>query len=177
MRRTSVLTFSLVVLLGLSLVGGSALVAAQETATPAAGGHPLVGSWILNTDPDNPDEPLSLASFTSDGTYIEIDTDGAGLGAWEPTGDTSANLTFSYVDPAGGMVTIRASIEVDAGGRSFTATYTTELRDPATGEWSGQIGPDTAVATRMVVEGPGTPVASSDEVLAAQGTPQATPAG
>lgn len=178
MRRTSLLALSVVTLLGVLFAGVSARVIAQDTATPAAGNdHPLIGSWLLNTDPENPDEPLSLVSFAAGGTFIEVDSDGViGLGAWEATGDTTANLTFSYVDGEGGMMTIRASIVVDAGGRSFTASYTTDLRDPATGEWSGEIGPDTAVGVRMVVESPGTPVASSDEYFTAQGTPEATPA-
>jgi hypothetical protein len=58
-------------------------------------------------------------------------------------------------------------------GRALTVDYTIAVLDPATGEWSGEIGPGRAAGTRMVVEAPGTPVASFEEAF---GTPGATPA-
>jgi hypothetical protein len=63
---------------------------------------------------------------------------------------------------------------VTSDGQSFTAGYTSEVLDAATGEWSGQIGPSTAEGTRMPVEAPGTPVGSFEDVFGAA-TPEATP--
>ena len=175
MRRALVMFLSVVVLLGSLLVGGGTLVAAQDTDFS---GHPLVGTWMLDTEPENPDAFPSQVIFSAEGGYVDVDAEGVVvIGGWEPTGDTTANLTITSSDPDVGVATIRASIEVAPDGQSFTATYTFEILDPATGEWSGEIGPGTAEGTRMVVEGPGTPSMSFEDFFATfEGTPEATPA-
>lgn len=176
MRRHTVLLLSVVVLLGTLLIGGGRFVAAQD-ATPAdTMGHPLVGSWMI-VDADDPEGVPFLGRFSADGGYSQVDLDGPALGAWEPTGETTANLTFSFLADEIGMGTIRASIEVAPDGQTFTASYTLEFTDPATGESSGEIGPGTAEGTLMTVEGPGDPVASLDDFFGGfEGTPEATPA-
>ncbi len=174
MRRALIVLLSTVVLLGTLLVGAGRFVTAQDTDSTETMGHPLVGSWVLVIDSG---EQSSLARFSADGGYVQVDADGAGLGAWEPTGDATGNLTFTFVDAEGGMGTIRASLEVAADGQTFTATYTFEFLDPATGESTGQLGPGTAEGTRMAVEGPGTPAASFEDFFGEfEGTPEATPA-
>ncbi len=177
MRRPHLVVLSIVVLLGTLLVGGGTL-AAQDSAPADYTGHPLVGSWLLDTD-GNPETLPSLAYYAADGGYIQIDSDGVnGLGAWEPSGDTTGNLIYSYVDEKDGMTTIRANLDVSEDGQTITADWTLEFLDPATGEWSGEIGPGTVEATRIAVEGPGPPVASFEDMLGTpEGTPEATPAG
>ncbi len=177
MRRTNVFLLSAVVLLGTLLVGGGGFVAAQDATPEDSMGHPLIGSWFLDTETENPENLLSLVRFSADGGYVEIDADGStSLGAWEPTGDTTANLTFSFVDEESGTATIRASLEVAPDGQTFTASYTLEFADPATGESSGEIGPGTAEGTRITVEGPGEPAASFEDFFGGfEGTPEATP--
>ncbi|MBA2470021.1 MAG: hypothetical protein H0V37_11505 [Chloroflexia bacterium] len=157
-----------------ALVAPAAALAQEATAS-----HLLVGSWVLDTDTDpaSPENPPSLARFSADGGYVQIDADGVNaLGAWEPTGDATANLTIMFVDEEEGITTVRASVDVAADGQTFTASYTLEFLDPSTGELSGQIGPGTAEGTRMVVEGPGDPVTSFEEAFSEyEGTPEATP--
>ena len=173
MRRFSVLLLSAIVLLGTVLTGGGAFATAQDTDFAD---HPLVGPWDLDTDTENPENPRSWASFTADGTYLQVDVDGPVIGVWEPTGDATGVLTFSFVDEDGTTGTVRGSLEVAPDGQSVTATYTLEFVDPS-GQSSGEIGPGTAEATRMEAEAPGTPVASFEEAFAAvEGTPEATPA-
>jgi hypothetical protein len=172
MRRTAVLLLSTVVVFGSLLAGGGIFAAAQDTGFA---GHPVVGSWMLDTDIEDPENLPSLVRFSADGGYIEIEADGNALGSWEPTGDSTATLTFSFADEEG-VATIRASVEVAPDGQSLSATYTLEFVDPS-GQSSGEIGPGTAEGTRMVVEVPGTPVMSFEEFYGQfEGTPEATPA-
>jgi hypothetical protein len=173
MRRTIVPFLSVVVVSGILLAGGDLFAAAQDTDYA---GHPLVGSWMIDTDVENPEYLPAVGRFSADGGYVQMEWDGtSGLGAWEPTGDTTANLTFSYPEQDG-VWTVRTSVDVAPDGMTSTGTFTLEFVD-SSGVSSGQIGPGQAEATRMVVEGPGTPDLSFEEFYGQiDGTPEATPA-
>lgn len=175
MRRVLVLFLSVVTLLGTLVVGGGSL-AAQDTEMAD---HPLVGAWELSADIGDGDTScFSQVVFTDEGAYIDVDCDGiVVIGGWEPTGDTTATMSFTSYSPDGGAYTIRAAAEVAPDGQSFTAPFTFELIDPATGEGSGQYGPGTATGTRTVVEAPGTPEGSVLDLFGQfDATPEATPA-
>jgi hypothetical protein len=171
MRRLVVL-FSVATL---SLVGGvigtSAVASAStDTTVPfdsATEAHPMVGTWALSdtTDPENPS--TFVAAFSSDGTFVQVEEGETGVGVWEPTGPTSAALTFSDTDPpeeGGGTFTIRATIEVAPDGQSLTADYTVEVSG-VEGVPTGEFGPGQVTGTRVVVEPMGTPVGSLDELF------------
>ncbi|MEA2596577.1 MAG: hypothetical protein QOF01_3046, partial [Thermomicrobiales bacterium] len=88
-----------------------------------------------------------------------------GVGTWTATGERTASLTIVYhdVDEAltlRGTIIIRAAAEVSADGDSFTAPYTADFVAPD-GTSGGEIGPATAVGTRIVVEPMGTPEAGA----------------
>lgn len=51
MRRISVVILTTVVLLGAILLGGGRLVTAQDTDL---GNHPLVGAWMVDSEPEDP---------------------------------------------------------------------------------------------------------------------------
>ena len=71
---------------------------------------------------------------------------------------------------------MRTSLDVAPDGMTTTGTFTLEFFN-ASGVGSGQIGPGTAEATRMFVEGPVTPDLSFEEFNSQfEGTPEATPA-
>ncbi len=164
-----------IVLLGTVLVRGGPFATAQETDAAV---HPLVGSWIVDINPEDPEDLPELVTVSADGTVLDSAAGGGtGHGAWEPTGDTTAHVTFLLVFEDGTRVLIRASVEVAADGQSFTGPYTNEFFDPS-GQSSGEIGPGMAEGTRIEVDGPGTPVASFEEFFGQfEGTPEATPAG
>lgn len=135
-----------------------------DAEAPSAASHPLVGAWIL-VDASDPEAPFA-ASFSSDGIYHDSDPEGSGLGAWEPTGPTSAALTMVIMPPTeegGGTITIRATIEVAADGQTFTADFSIE----ASGEGApaGEFGPGSVTATRIAVEPMGTPVGSLEDLF------------
>jgi hypothetical protein len=177
MRRFVVLLSIAVVVLGLSATPGRGTTAQEATPT-AMGGHPLVGTWLLDTNADDPANPPEVTIFTADGAYISVDAEGIpNHGVWVATGERRAGLTI--VSPVmeetfAGTFIVRASLEVDETGDSFTAQYTGEFVDPD-GVESGEYGPGTATATRITVEEMGTP-AGPLEVLFGEGEAAATPA-
>lgn len=177
MRRTILLFLSVVMLLGVSGTA-SASVAAQDTATA---GHPLVGTWLADTDQESSDNALDTFAFSSDGTYYQSEAGGGSLlGAWEATGERSATLIAvgAEADEDGtnfGSIWIRAAIQVSEDGKSFTAEYTIEFVQPD-GTSSGEAGPGIATGERLVVEAPGTPTATLNELFGGfDGEPEATP--
>lgn len=131
-----------------------------QDVTPDTATHPVVGSWMLTLEPGMGIPLPSLGNFAADGGYTQLDPNATmALGAWEATGDTTADATFIYVGEEDGMNFVRASVEVAGDGQSFSGTYTISFLDPDTGEMSEEFGPGTVDATRIVVEAPGTPTA------------------
>jgi hypothetical protein len=157
----------------LSIVGGvigAAAVASGSTATTepsSTEAHPMVGTWVL-TDNSNPEGPSTIVgAFSSDGTFVQVEEGDVGVGVWEPTGPTSAALTFTELgspEEGGGSFTLRATVEIAPDGQSLTADYTVEVTG-VEGVPAGEYGPGTATGTRVVVEPMGTPVGSLDELF------------
>ena len=172
MHRYGVVLLAAVMMLGTLIVGGRVFAAQDATpVTPAE--HPLVGAWLVDAEPENPDNQLELDVFSGDGTLTGVLADGVTAGVWEPTGENTANITFRFLDAEGSGI-IRASLEVAPDGQSFIATYTLEFT-ALDGTSSGEIGPGMAEGTKFTVEPMGTPVASFEEALGAE--PAATPEG
>jgi hypothetical protein len=168
MNRPFVSISVVVVVLGLLVTFGFSTTARQATPT-AMDGHPLVGTWLLDTNADDPANAPEVTIFTADGAYISVDAEGfPNHGVWEASGERSATLTI--VSPGledegafAGTFMVRATIEVDETGDAFTAQYTGEFVGPD-GTGTGEYGPGTATATRIAVEAMGTP-AGPIEVL------------
>jgi hypothetical protein len=119
-RRRGTVAIALVLTM---LVGAIGITnsAAQETA-----GHPLIGTWVVDPEVDDPANPPSFDAFMADGTVVNIGSDGASVGSWEATGPGMANFMFSgLVAGAGGgaYFVIRGTIEVDQAGETFTGTH------------------------------------------------------
>jgi hypothetical protein len=170
MRRFAVLASVIAaMLLGLLALQAQPVTIAQEATPAAMGGHPLVGTWLLDTNTADPANGPEVTIFTADGAYISVDAEGfPNHGVWEATGERTAALTI--VSPGmeeegvfAGTFMVRASVEVDETGDSFTAQYTGEFVTPD-GTETGEYGPGSASATRIAVEPMGTP-AGPIEVL------------
>jgi len=163
-----------------ALVLGFAITSAQDASPDEAAVHSLVGTWVLDTNVDDPADAPEMIVVSADGGYISVDAEGGTtVGAWEATGDWAANLTVSTPQLTndgsfGGTIVLRAEVEVDPSGNTFTATYTFELVWPD-GAHTGEHGPGTAQGTRLVAEPVGTPVGSLSEIF--EGVAEATPAG
>jgi hypothetical protein len=171
MRRISALLFSAVILLATPLIGGGRFASAQETDSTE---HSARGSWNVTTDPGDAEYSPRLVILSADGGAIFVSGYGTtGIGAWEPTGETSATVTFTMVTNGSAQIVVRASIEVAPDGQAFTGTFTNEVVfDPAGGGTSGEIGPGTISGTRLMAETPGTPTQTFEEFFA---LPGATP--
>ncbi len=148
-----------------------ALLLAMLAATPGVSAqapveHPAIGTWIIDSSPEDPSNPLELATVAPGGIIINAFPDGTAYGSWAATGDQTADATF--VTPANdpeagflGFFTVRTSIEVAEDGQSFTGTYTIEYpaaMAEAMGMPVGQYGPGEVTAQRVAVEPMGEPV-------------------
>jgi hypothetical protein len=178
MRRVPVLVVVMLVsLLAIIAAGRSSPTRAQDASPAAMSQSPLIGSWQLDTDTDDPSNPPELIVFSEDGAYLEFAIDGPGVGRWESSGADTADLTIWFLgaDENGynGTTVVRASIQMSADGASFDADYTVELMQPD-GTMSGQYGPGHAHGTRLSVEPMGSPTGPLSDLF---GTPAAgTPA-
>src|SRR5262245_42982368 len=95
----AVVLAALLSLVGLVAVGGSQHATTAQEATTE--GHPLAGTWIVDSDPETEGNALETAVFNADGSFVNAQADGTiALGVWEATGATTATLTFSqyYAD-------------------------------------------------------------------------------
>lgn len=128
MRRPLVLVALVAaVLLGVATLGHSTGTGAQEATPGATAGHPLVGTWLLDSEVDNAADAPSVTAFAADGTAVDAGVDGASVGTWEATGPRTATLTLVGVfeeEGFGGSFFVRADIEVDEAGETFATPYT-----------------------------------------------------
>jgi hypothetical protein len=177
-RIRVLLSLVAVVLVGALALHVQPVTSAQDATPTAMGEHPLVGVWLLDTNADDPADAPEVTIFTADGAYISVDAEGfPNHGVWEATGERTATLTI--VSPGmeegafAGTFMVRAAVEVDESGDTFTAQYTGEFVDPD-GVATGEFGPGTATATRIVAEAMGTP-AGPLEVLFGEEEAAATP--
>ena len=136
MRRFSMfLSTVAVMLLGILGLQMQPVAIAQEATPTTMNRHPLVGTWLLDTDADDPANTPDVVVFTGGGAYISVDAEGfPSLGVWEASGERTATLTI--VSPGmeeeafAGTFMIRATIDVDEVGDAFTAQYTGEFVEP-----------------------------------------------
>lgn len=174
MRRSTIILLLAIVTFG-TLIGGGRLATAQDASLA---NHPAKGSWAVASDPGDTDYSPRLAILSADGGAFFVSGEMlTGVGSWEPTGETTAAVTFVVVTNGPAQVVIRAGIEVAPDGESFAGTFTNEfVFDPAGGGTSGEIGPGTLTGTRLAAEAPGTPSASFEDFFSVpDASPEATP--
>ena len=127
MGRSPVLVALLAaILIGALGVGRSVATASQQSTPAATAGHPLAGTWIVDPEVDDPTNPPSFDVYMADGTAINVGSEGATAGTWEATGPRTATLTFAGLMREAGSGTafiLRANVEVDETGESFTASH------------------------------------------------------
>lgn len=158
------------------------VVAGGSDGTPAAiegstTGHPLVGSWIVDTTDDVGVDPPLLVTFGADGTVLASDAAGrTGHGAWAATGPDAANFAYVAVDldPDGAVeatTSIDGEVVVDPSGDAWTGEFARAQSFADHDEAS----PDASIsASRVIVRSIG-PAAEEDGSPEAQETESATP--
>ncbi len=129
-RNSGLVALVVAVLVGAVGVGRSVGTATQQATPAATAGHPLVGTWIVDPEVDDPTNPPSFDVYMADGTAINVGSEGATAGAWEATGPRTATLTFAGLlreAGTGASFILRANVEVDEAGESFTASHSFTL--------------------------------------------------
>jgi hypothetical protein len=144
-------------------------VSAQQTATGSFEGHPLVGTWIVDTNVDSETDSPEIGIFTSDGSVVGLGATRWVSGAWEATDEQNVAITIAGVSDAngGGYVVLRGHLQVDATGDAWTCPCPFTLVAP-----DGRVvdsGNVTAYAIRLPIE----PVSS--EGMPLKGFPIWTP--
>ena len=146
--------------LAMALVGTLMTNAAAISGSPDDGritDHPVIGSWILDFAPDDPDDRLVMATFHADGKYAEIDSHR--VGTWTSTSESTAELlVLERQGPE--TMTLLAQIHVTAGGRALTASITYEIvsSSPDSGGDEFTFGGGEMVGTRVKALPSGTPM-------------------
>src|SRR3954470_746475 len=94
MRYRLAIPVVLIALMALGLVARSPHIGASDSAMAS---HPFVGTWLIDTDTDDPANAPDLIVVHGDGTYTEFATDSdPGAGTWQSTGDSTADLAIWF---------------------------------------------------------------------------------
>ena len=147
--------------LGLAAAAAARPASAQESAT-----QPFVGLWTQQKSADLPPGFINFTTIHADGTISSIHSfAGAGVGAWQATGERTGNWTVKFLNLAGepggyvsGVVTARSSLTLAEDDNTITEDAVIEL----TGSDGTNVGtfPFSTTHVRVNVEPPpplGTP--------------------
>ncbi len=159
--------------------GGNLSALAQEATPEGLSSHPLVGTWIVDTNVAMDSDGPEIGMFHADGTVFGLGASRWVSGAWEAADDSTGLVTMAGVFDAngGGYVVLRGPHTVDDTGDSWTCdcTFTVVSADGTLLD-SGQA---TAHATRLPIETaesvgmtlPGFPTWVPAAATAPEGTP------
>jgi len=116
--------------LGVAMAASGRHAAAQDASPVSMAGHPLVGAWVVDRNPDDHTDPPTAVVYTADGGWIDPVLGVAGM--WRATGPHSAEWTaFGLVaQGAQGYFALRTSAEIDEAGQTFTGTGTVTIVAP-----------------------------------------------
>lgn len=179
MRRSGVVVLAAILCGSLWFAGGMHGIAQDAGRMP----HPAAGVWLVESEPDLGEMGVRSLLLATDGSAGVVSSASPGLtslGAWKPTGDSTAHVTAYMVTDGPAYIVLRMALEIGSDGQTLTGTFTLEMVfDPTSPDGSsGEIGPGSVTGTRVMVEGPGTPTSSFDDFFAVpEPAAAATPAG
>jgi hypothetical protein len=145
--------------------------AVAQGASPAVdlAGHPMVGAWQVGPVSDE----CCLVVFTSDGLVINVEAvlmpgeqgplSRVSIGAWEPTGDTTATSVFWFRTGDGGFVEYRVDWEISPDGQTLSGSAVVTF---VNADGTSQEATASVTATRL----------TAASIVSAGSTPDATPA-
>lgn len=152
MKTGTAILASLLVVCALASPGG--LNASAQEATPSSrAGHPLVGTWIVDTNTETNTDAPEIGIFTADGSTFGLGASRWVSGAWDVADDTAgtATLVGVFEGDRSGYVVLRGIHTVDASGDIWTCdcTFTVVGADGSVLD----AGSAPAVAHRIPVQG------------------------
>jgi hypothetical protein len=113
--------------LGLALATTTSHASSQDATPTAMAGHPAVGTWIVDRNPNDTAEAPTLNVITADGNIVDPVIGVAGV--WEATGSRTTKFTLVGITAetlagggAGSYAVIRGTGEVDDTGETLTAS-------------------------------------------------------
>jgi hypothetical protein len=144
---------AIVVVGSLAASGRGDLGTSAQEATPGnLAGHPLVGTWIVDSNVDTDTDAPEIGIFNADGSVFGLGASRWVSGAWEAADDTTGAATMAGVFEAngGGYVVLRGPHAVDETGNGWTCacTFTVVAADGSVLD----SGIATAHGTRLPVE-------------------------
>jgi hypothetical protein len=150
--RSKAIVLSVVALSGLALGGLSDAGVSAQDAAGERSAHPLVGTWMVDTNVDIDTDLPEVGIFTSDGSVFGLGATRWVSGSWEAADDHTGNATMAGVFDAngGGYVVVRGPHQVDDTGDAWTCPCTFTVVAP-----DGTVldsGSATARGTRLPVE-------------------------
>src|SRR5688500_3144955 len=103
MWKIGIVIATFVVIGSLAVGGGSERGASAQDATPGERrGHPLVGTWIVDTEVDTETDAPEIGTFTADGSVFGLGASRWVSGAWEAADDATGAVTMAGVFEANG---------------------------------------------------------------------------
>ena len=147
------IAIAIVVMGSLTASGRGDLGTFAQEATPAnPTNHPLVGTWIVDTNVDTETDAPEIGIFHADGSVFGLGASRWVSGAWEAADDTTGVATMAGVFDAngGGYVVLRGPHAVDETGDGWTCvcTFTVVAADGTVLD----SGKATAHGTRLPIE-------------------------
>ena len=147
--------------IGLAVAAVSGGATAQEASPVPLADHPIVRTWVLDLDLDQPGTLVGLVSFHADGTRTDLHPwAGPGVGAWQATSARTGRTVVKSLNIAAepgafipGIVTVWASFTVDEGGDSVTLVAIVEIQE-SDGTVVGRFPLAGELAHRLTVEAP-----------------------
>jgi hypothetical protein len=129
MHRVSVLAaVAAIATAGLVAYGATGLGTAAQDATPVAlAGHPLVGTWVVDTIGGSDTDAPEIAVITADGGLAGLGANRVAGGRWQPIDDHAAELTLVTVfdnEEGAGYLVVRGPHTVDESGDAWTCDCT-----------------------------------------------------
>jgi hypothetical protein len=113
--------------LGLALAATTHHASAQDATPTAMVSHPIVGTWIVDRNPDDTADAPTLNVISADGTITDPVMGVAGV--WQATGPRTLNFTLVGITVetlagggAGSYAVIRGTGEVDDAGETLTGS-------------------------------------------------------
>lgn len=124
-RSLAILT--IITLIGLGGMGRLSLGASAQNATPDnRTSHPLIGTWMVDTNTETDTDAPEIGIFTADGSTFGLGASRWVSGVWDVADETSGVATLVGVFEAngGGYVVLRGIHAVDATGETWTCDCT-----------------------------------------------------
>jgi hypothetical protein len=127
MRRHLIWSGVVLVLVGLTGLGGGAHATAAQDATPSPAPHPFVGTWVVDTISASENDSPEIAVITLDGGVVGLGANRVAGGRWQAIDDHAAELTLVTVfeqEGVGRYVIVRGPHTVDETGDAWTCECT-----------------------------------------------------